>query len=242
MNFLTSVNRVLRSESVIAGDDADITSFSDTQHEAAISLAKIAIQDELTDLVANDFVELEQANSTITLVQGQQVYNLASNFVRFMDSSPFLLKVDGSGVSQNEFATFDTEANIRRSVLDYRTAEGSPTRFYFTAPTSGTTRAIGVFNVPDASGDIYRYDYEKDVSVTLGTDTLPFTSTLEGNTFVRIAARRFKYMFATKNVREGLFPNGIEKDPVILSSRATLFQLMSGVKADGEYGRQYADS
>ena len=47
MDFVGAVNRLLRLNAIITGDDDNITTFSDTQHAAAISLAQIAIQDEL---------------------------------------------------------------------------------------------------------------------------------------------------------------------------------------------------
>ncbi len=50
MTFLEAVNRVLRMEGIILGDDDDLTSFSDTQHAATQSMARIAIQSQLADL------------------------------------------------------------------------------------------------------------------------------------------------------------------------------------------------
>ena len=47
MDFIAAVNRVMRINTIIKGDDDNITTFSDTQHAASISLAQISIQDEL---------------------------------------------------------------------------------------------------------------------------------------------------------------------------------------------------
>lgn len=61
MNFLSAVNRVLRTNNIIRGDDDAITTFSDTQHNATLNLALIAIQDELTETVADRLISYEKA-------------------------------------------------------------------------------------------------------------------------------------------------------------------------------------
>ena len=85
MDFLSAVNRVLRLAGIIAGYDDNLTSFSDTQHEAMSNLAQISIQDELNDLVADKVLPYEQATAFITIVTGTRIYSLANDFIRMQD-------------------------------------------------------------------------------------------------------------------------------------------------------------
>jgi len=242
MNFLDAVNRVLRIESIISGDDDDLTSFSQTQHDAAINLAKISVQDELTALIAEEVIPFERIEGTITLATGTRTYNLAANFVRFDGQRPFFLKQDGSGDSENQTIELYNggENQIRRDFLDYQSQNGTPTYYYMATPSSVSVKTVGLFQVPIAAdnGDVYRYYYEKDVSVSAAGDNLPFND-LEANIFTRMAARHFKYLFSTKDVRAALFPGGIDDDPVIRSARATLMNLLLPITPTYRYGRRY---
>lgn len=239
MTFLQALNRLLRSESIIRGDDDDVVLFSDTNHAATINLAKIAIQNELTHLTAFDFVPYEESQSTITMAEGTRTYILNSKFVRFI-GQPVLLKEDGSGNSDNVYIYPypGGEKDLRISIPDYQETKGGVSYFY---TTGGTSKKIGVFNVPDATeaGTVYRYYYEKDVSVSTETDNIPLITESEANTFVEIAARRFKYLFSTPEVRDVLFPAGVDRDAQIESSRAVLHELLRGQEPSMRYGRSY---
>jgi len=237
MTYLEALNRVLRQEGIIRGDDDNVTSFSDTQHSGTINLAKIAIEDELTHLVSEDIIPFERVDDTITLTTSR-TYALNTNFVRFDDPNPFFLEVDGSGNSLNVGVPLypGGEEQLRRDFLDYREGTGEPQWFYF---IGGTTKQVGFYPVPSTSGKIYRYYYEKDVSVSVETDNIPLVSTQEANIFASIAARRFKYLFASPQIREGLFPQGVERDPLIESNRATLMSLLKGRPPTVRYGRSF---
>ena len=96
MNFVNGVNRVLRHAGIIAGDDDDLNSFSDTQHANLSRKAQIAIQDELAELFADKVFPYEQTQAFITLSSGTRTYSLDSNFIRFLDKNPFLLEVSAA--------------------------------------------------------------------------------------------------------------------------------------------------
>ena len=70
MNFLAAVNRVLRTNNIVRGDDDDITTFTDVAHNATLNMAIIAIQDELVEMVSDRLVDYEFASSTIATVAG----------------------------------------------------------------------------------------------------------------------------------------------------------------------------
>jgi len=220
----------LRINTILSGDDDDIATFNDTQHRATMNLAQIAIQSTLNDLVSDRIIPYEEADGTITYVSGTRLYALPSNFVRFKDENPFLLELDGSSNSANQVVTLANENVLRRQYLDYRSQSGSPDEFYL---VNGTTKRIGLFPVPDSSGTVARFPYEKDVSVTNSTDALPFSSTIEANAFVDMAARYFQFLF-TKAPLEGL-----ENDIIYRKAKSALMQFLKGVESNSSYGYSY---
>jgi len=127
------------------------------------------------------------------------------------------------------------ETQLRADFPRYREDQSTPLYFY---PTGGTNKTIGLFPVPDAA-KTYRYYYEADVNVTVATDSLPFVTTTEAQVFVRMAARHFKYLKASAAAREGLFPRGIDSDPVILHARSTLMSLLRQLPDNKTYGKRY---
>lgn len=235
MDFLAAVNRVLRTEGIIRGDDDAVAAFTDTQHAATIELAQIAIQDEMNDLIAQEVIPYEMDVATITTIAATRVYTLEPDFVRMRVSE--FVREDGSGNAQSAtlFPFLGGEQHIARTVPMYREQAGTPSWYYF---TGGATKSIGLYPVPDAVA-VYRYYYEKSVSVMLATDPLPFVAEAEAQAFVRAAARRFRYLFVPNSTRDQLFPNGVGADPVVESARATLMALLSSRAAVEHYGRHY---
>lgn len=236
MNFLEAVNRVLRSEGILMGDDDDLTSFTETQHAANSSLAQIAIQSELSNLVSDGYLQYEEKSTSLTLAVGTRTYSLASDFQHFLET--FLDREDGSGNAEgNRILLYPGgEGQLRKDFNRYREETGNPIYFY---PAGGTTKNIGLYPVPnsDVAGDVYRYYYEADVNVSVTTDVLPFHSTTEAQVFIRMCARRFKYLHATPAVRESLFPQGIEGDGSSNSARATLMGLLNPLPPKRKYGK-----
>lgn len=233
MTFLEAMNRVLRFEGIIMGDDDDLTSFTASQHAATGSMARLAIQSQLADLIADQTIPFEDSDDTITTVAATRTYSLASGFIRMQEL--FLEKIENSEVTSKIPAYPGGETQLRLDDGGYREASGSPIYFY---PIGGSTKKVGLYPVPDAVYT-YRYYYESDVSVSVTSDNLPFASEVECQTFVRMAARHFKYLKATPQVREGLFPNGIESDSVILQARSTLSELMYPLPQKRRYGKRY---
>lgn len=79
--FIDAVNQVLRRESIIRGDNDNLTTFSDTTHNATSQLAQIAIQDEITELISRGMLNYEHKTSTLTMVTNQRSYTLANDFI-----------------------------------------------------------------------------------------------------------------------------------------------------------------
>ena len=232
--FLDSVNKVLRINTVIADDDDDLTTFNSTQHKGTLQLAKIAIQSTITELTADRLIPAEQADDTITYVDGTRIYSLASDFVRFSDENPFFLELDGSGNSANTTVCMypGGEKQLRREILNYRSDSGKPNYFY---PIESTTKQIGFWKVPDSTVDglQHRYYYEKSVYPTTEADTMPFSSTQEADTFANMAARYWQFLYTKQPIEELL------NDVVYQRNKASLIDLMSQFYKSTSYGYDY---
>lgn len=233
--FLDGVNRVLRNNTIIAHDDDDLTTFSDVQHKSSSYLARQAIQDTITELSADKLLPLEEATATITLATSTRVYSLASDFVRFQGENPFFLELDGSGNSANRVVNEypGGRDRLRRTVLDYKTQEGTPNWFYH--PQS-STKQVAFYHVPDSSqnGIELEYEYEKSVYPTSEADTLPFVSDQESHAFLSMASRRFQFLFAKQPMED------LEKDALYRSAKASLLNLTKDGYPNSRYGYDYA--
>lgn len=231
--YLDAVNRLLRINTVLSGDDDDITTFADIQHRSTLNLAQIAIQSTLTELVSDRLIPYEEADGNITYVTDQRAYALPADFVRMVGDDPFLLVLD-SGVSANTTVNLypGGEEALRREILDYRTQSGSPFYFYF---LDGTTKQIGLFHVPDASvnGTVVRFPYQKDVGLTAEADALPFHSTSEENAFIDMCARYFQFLFTAQPTEN------LEMDTVYRRAKTSLIHLMKPMKPNNKYGYKY---
>ena len=192
--FLQGVNEVFRRNAIIRGDTDTITSFSDTTHNAAIQVAILAIQDEIADLVSDRVIGYEFASSSITLIDSTRTYSLASDFVRFYGTPKFYNSTQNRQVYEYKGGL----EKLQTDVYDYKTQYGEFTDWYW---EPGTTKKVGTFMVPSASqaGEVWEYDYEKSVQVTLAGDTLPFMTDDEARAFLAMAARRFKFNYEDVN-------------------------------------------
>ena len=232
--FLDVVNRVLRINTVIGADDDDLTTFDDTQHVATLQIAKIAIQSTLTELTSDRIIPYEEADGTITALDGQRVYDLPVDFIRFKGEKPFLLKLDSNSNSENiavnEYP--GGEEKLRRSILDYREQPGEPMWFY---QIMSSTKQIGLYQVPNAdiNNVVYRFPYEKSIYVSLAADIMPFTTQQESDAFADMAARRFQFMFTSQPIE------GLERDTVYAVGKTNLMNLLRRTNPVGAYGYTY---
>ena len=233
--FLDAVNRVLRLEGILRGDDDTISAFTSTQHAASIEFAKIAIQNQIAWMVEAITIPYEETTGTVTTAGATRTYTLPSDFERFT-AEPRLYELDSSSNVEGIYVEQDEERNVRRIDPRYETTAGKPVRFY---PSSGTTaHKIGMWPVPDAV-EVYKFWYDKSVDVTTSTDAIPITTTSQFNAFCNVAARNFKFLRLSTKERDMLMPKGLDQDAVIESARATLLRMMKTSKAPNRYGRRY---
>jgi hypothetical protein len=230
MDFITGLNRLLRINGVIRGDDDALTTFSDTQHSADIQMAQIAIQDELSEIVSERLIPYEKTTTTISLTTSTRTYALASDFIRFYGDRPsFYDSTDNVRIYEYSGG----ENSLRDQIYTYKTDEGAPTWWYW---DDTTTKKVAFFNVPNSTYNLrsLSYDYEKDVSVLLTSDTLPFHNTIEANAFIQAAARRFYFMIS--NQPQGL----LTEDATYQNAKARLYSLLKPTNPSKYYGHSYS--
>lgn len=229
MDFIGGVNRLLRTNGIIKGDDDNITTFSDNQHAADIELAQIAIQNELAELISDRLVPYEKTTTTISLVTGTRSYALASDFIRFFGTNPSFYD---STDNVRHYQYPGGEDALKDHDYQYKTTQGGVMAWYW---ENTTTKQVSFYNVPHAAlnGRSLSYDYEKDVSVTNSTDTLPFHTTTEANTFIDLASRRFFFMISNQPL--GLLTD----DATYNNAKSRLYNLMRPVNPIPYYGYTY---
>lgn len=232
MTFLECVTRILRSMAVIRGDTDAPTAFSDTQLNAELQLAQIAVQNELTKLIADRMIPKERNTSgSITLVAGTATYDLASGFISFF-GKPHLRHSDGYDI-------FEYKGGLEQLQIDdfnYASAQGAPNWYYF-APQSSSLKKIGFYTVPSAAGTV-TYDYEGSVMVSAVSDNLPFHTDEENYAFTDMAGRRYKFMWEDTKA-EADIALVLEKDFSYKTARATLNKLLRGQNVPNTYGFRY---
>ena len=227
--FIDGVNRVLRINNIIRGDDDAITTFSDTQHSSDIQKAQIAIQDEIGELVSERLISYEKDSATITLLTSTRTYALDSGFIRFYGQYPsFYDSTDNVRIYQYEGG----EDGLRDFDYLYKTTEGGPMWWYWVDTTSKT---VGFYNVPSSSYNnrSLQYDFETSVMVTNSSDTLPFITTEEYHAFTNMASRRMKFMMTEQPLGE------LPKDATYSNSKSRLYALMRPINPKMWYGSRY---
>ena len=230
LTFIDGVNRVLRINNVIAGGDDDITTFADAQHVADISRAKIAIQDEIAELISDDLlIPFEKTSGTIALVSGQRSYSLAADFITFYGQKPsFYDATDNRRLYEYKGG----EDRLRNVDYQYAINTGTPIDWYWDRTT---TKKIAFYNIPNSTydGRSLSYDYEGSVMVENATDAIPVHNKEEGYSFASMAARRFRFMLTDQDL--GL----LVQDSTYNNAKSRLISLMKGQHRSNSYGRTY---
>lgn len=230
--FISAVTRILTSNALIRGDTDAPTTFSDVQHNASMKVAQIAVQNELIYLISDRLIPSERKTTgSITTSSGLRTYALATDFQRFYGSPPRLYNATQNRQIYEYSGGLD---QLQVDIFNYATQPGSPNWWYF-EPT--TTDKIGFFQVPNAV-EVWTYDYEGSVLVTLSSDVLPFHSTEQDYMFIEMCSRRFKYMFEDVQ-NAGDIQAILDKDSGYRNSKAALMNLIRGKAPSRNYSSQY---
>lgn len=237
MTFIQCVTRIMQSVGIIRGDTDAPTSFSNTQHNASMQVAQVAIQNELVSLISNKLIPKERSTSgSITLVAGTRVYSLATDFIRFYGSAHLYS-------SSRNLEIFEYPGGLPKLQTDvwnysaYPGQKGDPSTWYL-EPGNTTYKQVGLFQIPQAA-DTLTYDYEASVLVSSASDSLPFHNSEEAYMFTDMASRRFKYMW--EDVKgEADIGAILSKDMSYREAKVALFGLLKPANAVPAYGNRYA--
>ncbi len=167
-SLLTAVNEILKRVSVIAGDSGALTSLTNSARQVAIDIAVQVVNEAADELYSSSNLAMPtgQAEDTITLILGVRSYPLAADLVRlrypFIDreNTQHLFEFPGG---YNRILIFDPEQDD----------DGLP-HFGAISPVSGEFYVDRAPKSEDA-GNVYFYQYDKDIALELATDLFPFT-------------------------------------------------------------------
>jgi hypothetical protein len=233
MTLLEAVTRILRSNAILRGDTDAPASFSDTNHNASMQIAIVAIQDEVAALVADQLIPYEKTSSTITLATSTRTYSLAADFVNFYGHPHFHDDTDNRFIPEYAGGQEALQVNDFR----YLTGEGAPNWWYW-EPT--TSKKVGFYQVPNSSYDqrVLTYHYEKEIVLDEASDTMPFHNVTEANTFCQMAGRRFKFMFEDVDNKADI-QQILDNDVSYRTAKGTLIRLIRGTNAPGYWSPVY---
>lgn len=234
MTFLEAVNRILRITTVMQWDDDDITSFSQNQHAGSVALCRQAIQHVINELVSDRFLWPERVSTVITAEDGTRKYDLADDFVRFLDKNNWFQELEG-GLGSDATGQFLSEypggeTQLKKEVPAYTSQTGTPQWYYFIED-----RKIGIYPIPDSEKDdkLYRYMYEKDVMPENESDSLPFDQEMKAYAFTDMAARVFTFLFVPQPLAD------LENDLIYKRAKSALMSLGRKAPPNGTYGFRY---
>lgn len=234
MTLLEAVVRIFRSNGIIRGDTDAPASFSDTNHNASMQIAIVAIQDEVAALLADNLIPYEKTSDTLSLVSGTRTYDLAADFVNFYGFPHFYDSTDNRVIPMWDGGL----PKLQLADFKYETASGTPNWWYW---EPSTTKKVGFYQVPDDTynGRSISYQYEKEIVLDEVGDVLPFHNSTEANTFCQMAGRRFKFMF--EDVENKADIQGIlERDVSYRNAKGSLVRLIRGTNAPKHYAPRYA--
>lgn len=165
--LLNTVNEILKKVGQIHGDSAALTTLTDSGRQRAIDIAIQVVNEGIDELYSAGPKDKPkgQAESAITLVTGDRDYNLASDLVRLI--WPLRDKTNNQII-----VPFPSGYNAILSSDPEQDDTGLP-HFAAINPVNGL---LYLDRAPTTTenGNIYTYQYEKDLALTILTDTVPF--------------------------------------------------------------------
>lgn len=168
--LLNCVNEILKKVAIIHGDSGLLTSLSSTSRQRSIDIAIQVVNEGIDELYTTSELPLplSQAESTITLVTADRSYSLATDLVQMRwplidkTNNQYIYKFAGG---YNTLLLLDPEQDD--TGLPYYGAISPVTGELYLdrAPTSAE------------NGNVYTYQYDKDLELDQAADTVPFGNT-----------------------------------------------------------------
>ena len=166
--LLNGVNSVLIQLGYIKGNSGELTSLTNSQRQTSIDQVVQAWNRLLVEVFQSSDVPLplELAENTITLVSGTRAYALETDLLQlrypFTDQTQGFQIWEYNGGYEQIFKDQPQPANF--------TGQAS---FAAIRPTDGKLY-LNAIPTSSENGDVYTYQYDKDVSLSLAADTFPF--------------------------------------------------------------------
>jgi len=170
--LLDGINEVFKRVNNIAGDANALTSLTDSARQHPIDVAIQVINegiDELYSSSSRTVMPTAQQEGTITLAAGTRSYSLAANLIEMhfplidKTNTQFIWKYPGD---YDDLLLLDPEQDDT----------GLPW-WAVISPVDGTLY-LNVAPTSAEAGRVYTYQYEKDLALSLATDTVPFSNTV----------------------------------------------------------------
>ena len=170
--LLNAINLSLKRVRIIQGDLGDLTSLTDSGHQADIDIMVQAWNEVITDLYdAGNDLPKEEKEGTITLVAAQREYDVPTD-MDVLSSRVLLDQTNGQYLYEypGGFAGMFQDQSQPASYT------GLPI-YYCINPTNGKFRVDRGPDTGDA-GKIYTFIYRKRLYMDSATDTFPFVDTV----------------------------------------------------------------
>jgi len=167
--LLDGVNDALTMGRLIQGQDQRFTSLTSSQYQNEIDNMVIAINQVIGHIYDTESLQPDkEAEGTVTLVTSTREYTFPADY-ESMVSDTLLNVSDGYQI----FRYPGTYEHLLQSQLTPSSYTGRP--FYWTInPTNGNLYLDTLPTVED-NGIVYRYLYEKSISLEAFDDTFPFS-------------------------------------------------------------------
>ena len=169
--LLNGINEIFKRTGNIAGDAAALTSLTDSARQHPIDVAIQVINEGIDELYSytQQGLPLQQGESTITLATNTREYALVDNIVRLH----FPL-VDRTNTQYIAAFPGGYDAMLLWDIQQSYT--GLPI-YGEISPITGLFR-VSISPTTNENGRVYTYEYEKNLELTLATDTVPFNNTV----------------------------------------------------------------
>ena len=181
--LLDGINRVFKHVGLIQGDQADLTSLTDSARQNDIDLVKQLWNIEIAhlfELVGRPMPQ-EQKESNITLVSGQREYDPPEDYLQIQwpmldeDNGRYIHLFPGGFMA------------LRNSQPFPENHEGVP-NFAATRPDNGKFY-LDTIPQDDDAGLVYKFFYDRSLRLDAADDTLPFNDTIRDQMTVVVAER-----------------------------------------------------
>lgn len=167
--LLNAVNEILKRANEIAGDAGLLTTLTDSARQHPIDICIQVVNEGIDELYSatNQPSPMEQAESTITLATGTREYTLATDIVQLR--FPLIDKTNRQYIWE-----YPGDYNDMLLLDPQQTFTGLP-HFGAISPVNGK---LHLDRAPTSieNGKIYTYQYDKDLALSVLTDTVPFSN------------------------------------------------------------------